>query len=111
MAIPWMQLVKLAPTIVSVTKELRQHVRKGESLSHPQSEPQMGYFDAGRDRRTEALQGDLIKQAEALHTLAQQLEGVTAAVGSLRKTLHTAIALGTCALFSAVVALIVAVVR
>jgi hypothetical protein len=111
MAIPWIQLVKLAPAILSATQEIRQHARRGEHPSPHPPETQVGYFDTGRERRIEALQSDLMKQAEALHALAQQVEGVTAALGAVRKTVHTAIALGTCALFAAGVALIVAVVR
>lgn len=112
MAIPWMQLVKLAPAILSATQELRQHARKGES-SPPSSAPSAAgaFFDPGLERRTEALQIDLRKQAEALHALAQQMEGLTAALAAVRKSVHTAIALSAGALSAAVIALIVAVAR
>lgn len=110
MGIPWLQLVKYAPSILSMTNELLQKARKAESSSHAppadrRQEPQE------LEPRIALLQHDLRKQAEALHELAKQMEGLTAAVGEARRSLRTALTLGGAALAAALVAFVVAVAR
>lgn len=109
MAIPWLQLVKYAPSILSMTNELLQKARRTESSDEHAAErrPDQGELEP----RVALLQHDLRKQAEALHELARQVEGLTVVLAGVRRSLHTALALGGAALAAAIVALIVAVAR
>jgi hypothetical protein len=95
MAIPWMQLVKFAPAILSTTQDLLQRARKVEKQA-------TGNVDAG----VQALAVDLQRQAEALHALAGQMEGLTTALVGLRRAFMAAIALGGTALLLGGAALI-----
>jgi hypothetical protein len=95
MAIPWISLIKHAPTILSLSREVLQRTR--------QAAPATGEQDAVR-----ALTADLQRQAEVLHALAGQVEGLTAAVAALRRAMMWAITLGAVAFLLAAAALIVA---
>lgn len=95
MAIPWISLIKHAPTILSLSREVLQRTR--------QAAPAAGEQDPVR-----ALTADLQRQAEVLHALAGQVEGLTAAVAALRRATVWAITLGAVAFLLAAAALIVA---
>lgn len=94
MAIPWLTLIKHAPTILSLSREVLQRARQGP--------PPAG---GGQDP-LQALTADLQRQAEVLHALAGQVEGLTAAVATLRRALLWAICLGAVACLLAAAALI-----
>jgi hypothetical protein len=96
MAIPWLQLIKHAPTILSLSRELLQRPR------------QPGPPPAGAEGQIRALAADLQRQAEVLHALAGQIEGLTAAAAALRRGLAWAISLAAIACALATAALIVA---
>jgi hypothetical protein len=97
MAIPWISLLKHAPTILSLSREVLQRTR--------QAPP------AGEQDQVQTLAADLQRQAEVLHALAGQVEGLTAAVAALRRALVWAISLGAVACLLAAAALIVALAR
>jgi hypothetical protein len=97
MAIPWISLLKHAPTILSLSREVLQRTR--------QAPP------AGEQEPVRTLAADLQRQAEVLHALAGQVEGLTAAVAALRRALVWAISLGAVACLLAAAALIVALAR
>jgi hypothetical protein len=94
MPVPWVQLIKLAPTILSLTNDLRRRARRLGK------QPQ-----AGADARLQELETDLAQQAEGLHLLARQVEGLTEAVTALRRSLRVALALGAAAVLLALAAL------
>jgi hypothetical protein len=94
MPVPWVQLIKLAPTILSLTNDLRRRARRLGK------QPQ-----AGPDTRLQELEKDLAQQAEGLHLLARQVEGLTEAVTALRRSLLVALGLGCGALLLALAAL------
>ena len=96
MAIPWIKLIKHAPTILSLSREVLQRAR--------QAPPPV----AGEQDPVRALATDLQRQAEVLHALAGQVEGLTAAVAALRRAMLWAISLGAVACLLAAAALIVA---
>ena len=71
MAIPWFQIVKLVPEIVSLSKQLLQQTRTAQPSS---AKP--------LDERVAELEANERKQAELVASMAQQIavmsEGVTA---------------------------------
>ena len=73
MAVPWLQLVKFAPTIISLTNDI---LKRSRTAAPP--------AEAGLDERVRVMEEDLRRQAEALHALAGQMEGLTSAVAALR---------------------------
>lgn len=87
MPIPWLQLVKFAPSILSLTGDLLRRSRRVEQQKEP-----------GIEARVRALETDLHRQAEALHALARQVEGLTEVLASVRRALLLAVVLGAAAL-------------
>ena len=98
-AIPWVQLAKHAPAVLSLTRDLMKRTAKGANRP----------VDEGT--RIEALERDLHRQAEALHALAGQVEGLTSALASLRRILLTAVFVSIGALLTALAALISILLR
>lgn len=96
MAILWIKLIKHAPTILSLSREVLQRTR----LARPPA--------AGAPDPAGTLAADLQRQTEVLHALAGQVDGLTAAVAALRRTMVWAISLGAVACLLAATALIVA---
>jgi hypothetical protein len=96
MVIPWIKLIKYAPTILSLSREVLQRSR--------QAPPPV----AGGQDPVVTLAADLQRQAEVLHALAGQVDGLTAAVAALRRAMVWAISLGAIACLLAATALIVA---
>jgi hypothetical protein len=86
--IPWVQLIKFAPTVISLTREMMQRTA---APNRP----------ADQDARIMELEQNLRRQAEALHTLAVQM----------RRALLTAVILGAGALLLALAALILILSR
>jgi hypothetical protein len=97
-AIPWVQLIKYAPTILSLSREVMQRTA---ATTRP----------LDRDARIAELERNLQQQAEAFHAMATQMEGLTRAVASLRRALISAVALGAGALLLALIALAFALAR
>lgn len=99
MPVPWVQLIKLAPTILSLTNDLRR--RSGRPGKSP----------ADADTRLQNLETNLAQQAEALHALARQMEGLTEALTALRRSMLVALCFGGGALLIALAALFLVLFR
>lgn len=99
MAIPWIQLIKHAPTILNLSRDVLQRSRK------PGGAPPAG------PEGVQALAADLQRQAEVLHALAGQIDGLTAALAALRRAMLLAVGLGSTAFVVAAAALVVALLR
>lgn len=99
MAIPWVQLIKYAPSILSLSREVLQ--RTGTNTSQ----------HSGTEGQVQVLAADLKRQAEVVHALAEQLQGLTTAVVALHRLLILALALGGAAFFMGAAALILPLVR
>jgi MoxR-like ATPase len=95
--IPWLKLIRHAPKILSLARELRQRTRR--------TVPPVA---AGATDEVQALAADLQRHAEVLHALAAQVEGLTAAAVSLRRALFLALFLGAAAFLLAAAALVLA---
>jgi hypothetical protein len=96
MVIPWIKLIKHAPTILSLSREVLQRTRQALPPT------------AGVQESVQTLAADLQRQAEVLHALAGQVEGLTAAVAALRRAMVWAVSLGGVACLLAAAALIAA---
>lgn len=96
MAIPWIKLIKHAPAILSLSRDVLQRARQAPT-------PAGGERDPAR-----VLVADLQRQAEVLHALAGQVEGLTAAVAALRRLARWAVVTAAVACLLAAAALIVA---
>lgn len=95
MAVPWLQIVRLVPSIVDVSRELLRHTKKAPPG------PGGGAPDEGRDlhARIAALEENERRQAELVNQMAEQLAVLTRAVTSLHKrTVWLAIGLGLAAI-------------
>lgn len=92
MPIPWLKLIAHAPKVLSLSRQVLQLSRQMPR-------------DAEKKDAVRTLTADLQRQAEVLHALAGQVEGLTAAVAALRRTLTWAISLGAVAALLAAVAL------
>ena len=92
MPIPWLKLITHAPTVLSLSRQVLQLSRQTPR-------------DAEQEDAVRALTADLQRQAEVLHALAGQVEGLTAAMAALRRAMIWAISLGAVAAFLAAVAL------
>ncbi|MBE0598045.1 MAG: hypothetical protein IH614_12315 [Desulfuromonadales bacterium] len=100
MAIPWLHLVKLAPTIASLTNDLLQRSRPGEPRTAHSPPERLAELEAG-----------LHRQAQALHGLAEQLQTTTVVLVGLRRRLLIALWLSGAALLLAGSALLLAALR
>jgi hypothetical protein len=79
MAVPWLQIVQLVPSIVEVSRELLKRT-KGSTpqAAAPQSEDDLAL-------RIIALEENERRQAELVSQMAEQLAGVTRAVTALHR--------------------------
>jgi hypothetical protein len=89
MAVPWLQIVQLVPSIVDVSREL---------LKRSKRTPESGVPPAGMDEaaaRIAALEENERRQAELVNQMAQQLDALAVAITALhRRVLWLTIALG-----------------
>lgn len=100
MAIPWFQIARLVPEIVSVSRELLQQTRN----SRPGTMKEL-------DARVAALEQNERKQAELIAKMAHQLAAVSQAVTSLRRESLILRVVAALSLLAAIVALVVALWR
>jgi hypothetical protein len=83
MAVPWLQIVRLMPSILDVSRELLKRTRKTPAGDAPLIET-----DGEPDRylaRIRALEENERRQAELVTTMADQLSQLTLAASSLHK--------------------------
>jgi hypothetical protein len=93
MAIPWFQIARLVPEIVSVSRELLQQTRNSGASMKELAD------------RVARLEQNERKQAELIAKMAQQLAAIAEAGGSLRRELTILRTLTALALIAAIVAL------
>jgi hypothetical protein len=97
MAIPWFQIVKLVPEIVSLSKQLLQQTRTDQT-SGPKP----------LEARVAELELNERKQAELVASMAQQLAAMADALSTLRKQLAAFRLISIISLLSAIGAIILA---
>lgn len=99
MAVPWLQIVQLVPSIVEVSRELLKRTKR---LPAPEEMPMPQNVDE-LVQRIVLLEENERRQAELVNQMAQQLANLTRAITALHRQ---AIWLGA----TSVVAIIVAIV-
>jgi predicted PurR-regulated permease PerM len=99
MAIPWFQIVKLVPEIVSLSKQLLQQTRNAQSSG---AKP--------LDERVAELEVNERNQAELVASMAQQLAAMADALTALRKQVSGFRLFSIISLLVAIAAIIVALV-
>ena len=97
MAIPWFQIVKLVPEIVSLSKQLLQQTRTDQSSGAKPLEDKVAELELNER-----------KQAELVASMAQQLAAVADALTALRKQLAAFRLISIISLLSAIGAIILA---
>jgi predicted PurR-regulated permease PerM len=99
MAIPWFQIVKLVPEIVSLSKQLLQQTRNAQSSGAKPLE-----------ERVAELEVNERNQAELVASMAQQLAAMADALTALRKQVSGFRLFSIISLLLAIAAIIVALV-
>lgn len=84
MAVPWLQLVKLVPSIVDVSREL---LRRTKTATPPPGGPIAPQTDAQLAARIEALEENERRQAELVSQMAEQQAMFARALASLHRQL------------------------
>lgn len=97
MAIPWFQIVKLVPEIVSLSKQLLQQTRTDQSSGAKPLEDRVAELELNER-----------KQAELVASMAQQLAAMADALTALRKQFATFRLISIISLLSAIGAIILA---
>ena len=97
MAIPWFQIVKLVPEIVSLSKQLLQQTRTDQSSRAKPLEDRVAELELNER-----------KQAELVASMAQQLAAMADALTALRKQLAVFRLISIISLISAIGAIILA---
>jgi hypothetical protein len=97
MAIPWFQIVKLVPEIVSLSKQLLQQTKTAPSSS---AKP--------LDERVAELEVNERRQAELVASMAQQIAAMTDAVTALGKQFFVFRIISIVSLLLAIAAIIIA---
>jgi hypothetical protein len=102
MAVPWLQIVQLVPSILDVSREL---LRKSRQLPSPPAIPVEGEDATGA--RIARLEENERRQAELINQMAEQIAQLTRAV----TTLHKRAIWLTAGMSLAIVVAVIAVVR
>ena len=97
MAIPWFQIVKLVPEIVSLSKQLLQQTRTDQSSGAKPLEARVAELELNER-----------KQAELVASMAQQLAAMADALTALRKQVSAFRLISIISLISAIGAIILA---
>lgn len=108
MAVPWLQIVQLVPSILDVSRELMKRTKKAPPSpadSTPQSAPQKVDDLAAR---IASLEENERRQAELVAQMAEQLAGVARAVTELHRRVIWLTAAAAIALVLAAVAVAIA---
>lgn len=87
MAVPWLQIVRLMPSILDVSRELLRRTRKDSS-----AETAVIAAEGGAEARIRALEDNERRQAELVTAMADQLSQLTIAASSLHKVTRWLIA-------------------
>jgi hypothetical protein len=104
MAVPWLQIVQLVPSILEVSRELMKRTKQAPPSTQLPASP--SYDDLAA--RVASLEENERRQAELVAQMAEQLAGVARAVTDLHRRVlwlsaaaAIALILGTTALFIA----------
>jgi hypothetical protein len=84
MAVPWVQIVQLMPSILEVSRELLKRSRRAVTPA-PTVVTEAPAGDAALAARISALEENERRQAELVTTMADQLAQLTAAVTALHQ--------------------------
>ena len=98
MAIPWFQIVKLVPEVVSLSKQLLQQTKTAQSTGAKPLE-----------ERVAGLEANERKQAELVASMAQQMAAMADAVTALRRQFSAFRLISIISLLLAIAAIILAV--
>jgi hypothetical protein len=105
MAVPWLQIVQLVPSILDVSRELMKRTKQA-----PPAAAQLP-VSATHDElaaRVVSLEENERRQAELVAQMAEQLAGVARAVTDLHRRVLWLTAIAAIALIAAVSALLIA---
>lgn len=108
MAVPWLQIVQLVPSIVEVSRELLKRTNK---LAPP---PGTAVVPQSRDElvaRIAALEENERRQAELVSQMAEQLAALTKATTTLHRRMQLLGGIAIAATVLAIIALGIAVGR
>ena len=97
MAIPWFQIVKLVPEIVSLSKQLLQQTKTAQSSGAKPLEERLAELEANERN-----------QAELVASMAQQLAAMADVLTALRKQVSAFRLISMISLLSAIAAILLA---
>lgn len=101
MAVPWLQIVQLVPSIVEVSRELLKRTKRlppPQETSLPQSEDELA-------QRVLTLEENERRQAELVSQMAEQISNLTRALTALHRQVLWLSGIGAVGVVTALVAL------
>ena len=107
MALPWLQIVQLVPSIVEVSRELLKRTKR---LPSPEDAPPPQNVDE-LVQRVLVLEENERRQAELVNEMAQQMSNLTRAITALHRQTMWLGAAAVVAIVVAIVAIGIAVTR
>lgn len=108
MPVPWIQIVRLMPSILEVSRELLKRTRRSSPGEDPKSSDQLP-APASLESRVAALEENERRQAELVTTMADQLAQLTTAVTALHGQVRRLVFGQVATALAAVVAIVLAV--
>ena len=106
MALPWLQIVQLVPSIVEVSRELLKRTKRlppPQEATLPQSADELGH-------RVLTLEENERRQAELISQMAEQMSNLTRALTALHRQVMWLSGISAVAIISALVAIGIAAV-
>jgi hypothetical protein len=105
MAVPWLQIVQLVPSIVEVSRELLKRTKGATpAAAAPQSDDDLAL-------RIIALEENERRQAELVSQMAEQLAGLTRAITALHQRMLWLSAACAVSVLAAIIAIALVVSR
>jgi hypothetical protein len=107
MAVPWLQIVQLVPSIVEVSRELLKRTKRlpaPEETALPQSADELA-------QRVLTLEENERRQAELVSKMAEQMSHLTRAVTTLHRQVTWLSGISAVAIVTALVAIGIAATR
>ena len=108
MPLPWVQIVRLMPSILDVSRELLKRTRG--SSAHSSTKPAAIGAATTLEERASALEDNERRQAELVTNMADQLAQLTAAVTALHARMRRLVLVQVATGLIAVIALVLALV-
>jgi hypothetical protein len=105
MAVPWLQIVQLVPSIVEVSRELLKRTKR---LPPPEEMP-LAQTPDELAQRVLTLEENERRQAELVSEMAEQMSNLTRAVTALHRQITWLSGISAVAVISALVAIGIAV--